>query len=272
MNPRTELVHLATATQVHTGSHLTRDPPNAGRHQLPQSLCEYTARPLGRTSSIRPRHDIPSPSPASSPPPPRRALLLDPGSEMAHQPGFEPQFDPYRSDGNRPFTPDQPIFNEPLLPPAAPHLAPSEGPSTPRDSYLTNTSPANSAPLLGTGEKGLADAGNFSASRSKPLHKKPLIWLLAIVGLALVAAAVVVPVYFTVIKPKNNSVSSNNGSNSDDPPVHQPPSSKISGGDGSTITAEDGTQFTYTNPFGGICEYSVNLLHHEVSKDNSRAL
>jgi hypothetical protein len=80
--------------------------------------------------------------------------------------------------------------------------------------------------------------------------------------------AVIVPVYFTVIKPKNNTVNggtNNNGSNdngngdNNNNPTHQPPTSKISGGNGSTVTTDDGTQFTYINQFGGICEWSLNF-------------
>ena len=185
---------------------------------------------------------------------------------MAQQPDPEPQSDPLRPDSHRPLTPDQPIFNEPLLPPAAPYLAPSEGTPTPRDSYVTNNSAANSGPLLeGAGEKDLADPGTFAANKSKPFHKRPLVWALAAIGLGLIATAVVVPVYFTVIKPNNRSVSggaggSNNGDNNNTTSSHQPPTSGNSGGDGSTITTEDGTQFTYSNPFGGICESAVNFL------------
>jgi len=183
---------------------------------------------------------------------------------MAHQPSSEPQLDPYRSGSNRSLTPeDQPIFNEPLLPPTAPYLTPSDSTSTPRHSYITNNSAVNSALLLeGVGEKDLADPGTFTAKKSKPLHKRPLIWALAAIALALIIVAVVVPVYFTVIKPKNNTVTSGNGgSNNGDPTTtHQPPTSTNSGGDGSTITTENGTQFTYSNPYGGICESTSNFL------------
>ena len=185
---------------------------------------------------------------------------------MAHQPGFEPQFDPYRSDVQRSVTPDQPhpAFNEPLLPPSAPYLAPSEGALTPRDSYAASNSVTNSTALLpGVGEKGLTHRGDFTARGSKPLRKKPLIWVLAAAALLLIAAAVVVPVYFTVIKPKNNTVSGgtggSNGGGDPNNPTHNPTNS-ISGGDGSTITAEDGSQFTYSNPYGGICGSSSNFL------------
>lgn len=178
---------------------------------------------------------------------------------MEHQHGSESPFNPSRSD-----TPDQPVFNEPLLPPAAPFFAPSEGSPTPRDSYLTNNSATHSAPLLPeVGEKDLPDPRNLTGSGSKPLHKRPLIWALAVAAVALIAVAVIVPVYFVVIKPKNNTVTggdsnspNDNGNGNNNGPTHQPPTSKTSGGNGSTITTQDGTKFTYINPFGGICGWS----------------
>ena len=187
---------------------------------------------------------------------------------MDHQLGVEPQLHPQTSDAQLSFTPDQPIFNEPLLPPSAPYLAPSEGTSTPRDSYINSVansaagSPDNSARLLG--EKDLTLPSAFVAKTSKPLHKKPLLWALAAVAVALIATAVVVPVYFTVIKPKNNSVSGGN-SNGNNPtasptPTHTPPTGGISGGNGSTILAADGTEFTYLNPYGGICKFTRKFL------------
>lgn len=193
---------------------------------------------------------------------------------MAYQPGPEPQFDPYRSDILRSHTPDQPVFHEPLLPPTARYLDPSVGPSTPRQSYATNNSvnnsannsTNNSAPLLpGVREKGFADPSTFMNRKSQPFYKKPLVWVIAAVGVALVAAAVVVPLYFTVIKPKNNtsvtggsggSDNGTNGTNPDDSPTNQPPANGISGGDGSTIKTDNGSEFLYTNPYGGICESS----------------
>lgn len=187
---------------------------------------------------------------------------------MAHQPDSELQPDSQRSDPNLPLTPDRPIFNEPLLPPAAPYLAPSEGTSTPRDSYITSNSAVNSAPLLaGVREKDPADSNTFTANKPKPFHKRPLIWALSAIAVALIAAAVVVPVYFTVIKPKNNTVTGGTGgSDNNDPstitPTHDPPTSTNSGGDGSLIKAEDGTEFTYSNPYGGICESTPNFLPH----------
>ncbi|KAF9783864.1 glycoside hydrolase family 5 protein [Thelephora terrestris] len=177
---------------------------------------------------------------------------------MEHTAGSESPINPSRSE-----TPDQPVFNEPLLPPAAPFLAPSEGSPTPRDSYLTTNSVTPSATpsaalLPDDGEKDLPDQGDSTAAnRSQPLHKRPLIWALAVAAVALIAVAVIVPVYFVVIKPKNNNVTGGNsngtnGNGNPNSPTHQPPSNGITGGNGSTIITADGTQFTYINPFGGI--------------------
>jgi glucan 1,3-beta-glucosidase len=182
-------------------------------------------------------------------------FLVDPGLEMEHSHGSETPLNLSRSH-----TPDQPVFNEPLLPPAAPFLAPSESSPTPRDSYLTN----NSAPLLPEdGEKDLPPLRNLSGRGSKPLHKRPLIWALAAAAIALIVVAVIVPVYFVVIKPKTNTVDGNSNSPNDNgngngkpSPTHQPPTNNTSGGNGTTITTQDGTQFTYINQFGGICKWS----------------
>ncbi|KAI0639516.1 glycoside hydrolase [Trametes polyzona] len=92
----------------------------------------------------------------------------------------------------------------------------------------------------------------------------------SILALAIVVIAVVVPVYFAVVKPKQNHTTSNNSASgaAADPPdssasdsgsnqSSNTPSSRvvISGGDGSTVTMDDGSTFTYSNPHGGIWYY-----------------
>jgi hypothetical protein len=94
------------------------------------------------------------------------------------------------------------------------------------------------------------------------------------IGIAILAAvilAVILPVYFTVIKPKqqNNHVNSSSGSSgpgTENPAGEGPigggkddpasPTGATSGGDGSTVIAEDGSTFTYENKFGGFCEFT----------------
>ncbi|KAI0764318.1 glycoside hydrolase [Trametes elegans] len=98
----------------------------------------------------------------------------------------------------------------------------------------------------------------------KPLYKRPWFWLAALGLLAVVVIAVVVPVYYTVVKPnQHNSVStgaasgsssntagsSPNGSRTSAAPPVQ--TAVTTGGDGSTVTMEDGKTFVYKNQFGG---------------------
>ncbi|KAI0628401.1 glycoside hydrolase [Trametes polyzona] len=110
-----------------------------------------------------------------------------------------------------------------------------------------------------------ARSADFASRR--PFYKRAMFWLLSVAALAVVLVAVIVPVYFTVIKPnKHNSnlsgASSNAGSQSNGNQGATPTSTAkpvqtavTTGGDGSTVTMEDGTTFTYKNQFGG---YWVN--------------
>ncbi|OSC98799.1 glycoside hydrolase family 5 protein [Trametes coccinea BRFM310] len=134
--------------------------------------------------------------------------------------------------------------------------------STPRDDapMLSHSGSAEAV----TKESYSNESSDFGAT--KPLIKRPWVWIVAATGiLAVVVVAVVVPVYFTVVKPNhNNSVKSGTASGSDTngsgnaavgsgtasatAPVQ---TAVTTGGDGSTVTMEDGTTFTYKNQFGG---------------------
>ena len=127
---------------------------------------------------------------------------------------------------------------------------------------LLGTSPRNSfprssgVPLVSETEKGLEEDEPNQPEPRKPLFKRRVFWLAAVAALVVVALAVVLPLYFTVIKPKNATSNGSNNPDSTQPtPTNNPDSPKglTTGGDGSTITTENGTQFTYHNPFGGFC-------------------
>lgn len=84
--------------------------------------------------------------------------------------------------------------------------------------------------------------------------KRGLIIAGSILAAVIVLIAIVVPVYFVVIKPKSSNNSAANPSNptSTSTSNGKPASAAVvTGGDGSTITTEDGTTFTYSNAFGG---------------------
>lgn len=86
--------------------------------------------------------------------------------------------------------------------------------------------------------------------------KRGLIIAGSILAAVIVLVAIVVPIYFVVIKPKSSSSDNSSGSPSSPTSTStsssgQPASDVVTGGNGSTITMEDGTTFTYLNPFGG---------------------
>lgn len=140
---------------------------------------------------------------------------------------------------------------------------------TPSSIYKGDGSaPGDSSTALGAGkELGNSSDGAGSATEAgeERQRKKRPILLFALIGLAIlviVVLAVVLPVYFKVIKPKNDNSSSSSSSSSGDathtghtatPTETAAPTLPTTGGDGSTITTEDGTTFTYANTFGGIC-------------------
>lgn len=154
-----------------------------------------------------------------------------------------------------------------LDPPRASYLE-SDTPGTPRDSYAP-PSHNNSGPLISTVGKAEADGYPEEEPRPTKPKRRPLFFvLLGFVILAIIVLAVILPVYFTVIKPKqrSNQLGDTTGSSTNStPPGNSPvgggsgnngsPKGATTGGDGSTILAEDGSTFTYNNKFGGFCKF-----------------
>jgi len=107
------------------------------------------------------------------------------------------------------------------------------------------------------------------AMYASPKSKRK-VWLIAgAAGAAVLVIVVVVGVYFGVVKPHNNAstasggtsagASSNSGGSSSSGSSGSSKSNlAVSGGDGSTVTMEDGTTFTYNNPFGGTWYWDEN--------------
>ena len=86
--------------------------------------------------------------------------------------------------------------------------------------------------------------------------KRVLLWgAIAALAAVVIAVAVAVPVVLTSRNKDDSSDSSNNGGsgggNRHDGNGNNTPQGSISGGDGSEVTMEDGTTFTYVNKFGG---------------------
>lgn len=122
----------------------------------------------------------------------------------------------------------------------------------------------DSVPMSPVGHSRALNEKNDVYAPPKQKSRKKLLIAAAIVGLLLLAAAVIVPVYFTVIKPKNNSADSSSPSDDKDhtgtakPTATNTPQNVLTGGDGSVVTMEDGTKFTYRNKFGGYWYYDPN--------------
>ena len=164
-------------------------------------------------------------------------------------------------------TPEDSIFS---IPPVADgdifNSTPREGsvslqPPTPywvsRDSFA----PSADAPLVPKPERGYENGlgGNNATDRPerrKPRFRGPIIYFAVVAIAVLVVLSVVLPVYFAGIKHNTSSGRNGNPNESHTPaPTSNPenPKELTTGGDGSTVTMENGTQFTYHNQFGGFC-------------------
>jgi glucan 1,3-beta-glucosidase len=150
-----------------------------------------------------------------------QALQPDPAADS---------FSPYRDDPRSP--------SEDVL----------DGPSVPMESF--------SHPRF------LKEKQALYASPTSKSRRRNVIVLAALGGLILLIVVVVVPVYFLAIKPHSNKSSSSSPSShstaaspSSTSSPSSPKSAAVTGGDGSTVTMDDGTTFTYQNSFGGYWYY-----------------
>lgn len=91
--------------------------------------------------------------------------------------------------------------------------------------------------------------------------RRNTIILSAVGAFVLLLIAVILPVYFLAIKHNSNAAATQHSptttasSPSATSTTTPSKSGLITGGDGSTVTMEDGTTFTYHNPFGGFWYY-----------------
>ena len=115
------------------------------------------------------------------------------------------------------------------------------------------------------------------APRAKSTRK--IMILAVIVALALIIAAVVIPLYFFVIKPKpsghNNIGKATASSNAAIPSISSGAGPggnsnvRVTGGNGSIVTTENGTTFVYQNPFGGYWYWDENDPFNESARAQS---
>jgi glucan 1,3-beta-glucosidase len=97
----------------------------------------------------------------------------------------------------------------------------------------------------------------YAAPRTK--SKRKIVILASLAVLILLLLAVLIPVYFLVIRPKSNAAGSD--------PAHPTETGKngkpsvaavVTGGDGSIVTTDGGSTFTYHNSFGGYWYWDEN--------------
>ncbi|KAJ3561701.1 hypothetical protein NP233_g10033 [Leucocoprinus birnbaumii] len=126
----------------------------------------------------------------------------------------------------------------------------------PHDTYYGGD--PNAMPMSNVGQSRMLEEKRAVYAAPAAKSRKKIIILAALAGLILLALAIVIPLYFAVIRPRMNS-SSDTDSASDKPSTTGKPNTPqnriVTGGDGSVITMEDGTKFTYRNPFNGTWYY-----------------
>ncbi|KAF7977045.1 hypothetical protein HWV62_4814 [Athelia sp. TMB] len=180
-----------------------------------------------------------------------------------------------------------PMGDSGLEPPRASFFDPSSALSTPRDSYADNQSSVNDSshrlaegPLVVGGVVGSSEETEAGAAAA-PLKKQrsPLVWLGALA--VLVAVVLVVALPATLVKKHHSGAASSSsgggGSGGGNPGTGSPggsgsgsgSSAIVTGGDGSVITMADGTNFTYSNPFGGFWYYDPEDPFNNNAQPNS---
>ncbi|RPD70874.1 glycoside hydrolase [Lentinus tigrinus ALCF2SS1-7] len=152
------------------------------------------------------------------------------------------------------------------------------------DRSLTST-PGDSSPFLPPQNKETYGNDSEDPSPARPLYKRPWFWVVIFGAVAVVVLAVVLPVYFVAVKPNqhnstsgsaaSSSGSGNSGSTTGNSTSGngngsgKPQSVITTGGDGSTVTKDDGTTFTYKNSFGGYWVYDPADPFNNGARPNS---
>jgi glucan 1,3-beta-glucosidase len=100
----------------------------------------------------------------------------------------------------------------------------------------------------------------YATPRAK--SKRKIIIIATLAALILLLLAVLIPVYFAVIRPKSNTNlaagSPNSHPTSTGKNGNPSVATVVTGGDGSTVTTDDGSTFTYHNSFGGYWYWDEN--------------
>ncbi|KAF9483864.1 exo-beta-1,3-glucanase [Pholiota conissans] len=136
----------------------------------------------------------------------------------------------------------------------------------PRDSYYAEHGvPMN---VMSSGSRNMEEKrAVYAPPKAKSRRRLMIFGLIACI--ILIILAVIIPVYFFILRPSSSTKDSQNDtstssgdhtSKTSSASAAQPTASAVAvtGGDGTLITMEDGTTFTYKNPFGGTWYWDEN--------------
>ncbi|KAK2460379.1 hypothetical protein APHAL10511_007544 [Amanita phalloides] len=128
------------------------------------------------------------------------------------------------------------------------------------NAYQDDPLAADSAPrpMSPMGTSPILDEKNVRYAPPRPSSRRGRLALLALAAVVLVIVAVVIAVYFAVIKHKPTGSRDVPDGTSSTNSAKGPTNVLVTGGDGSTVTMDDGTTFVYANKHGGYWYYDQN--------------
>ncbi|KII89222.1 glycoside hydrolase family 5 protein [Plicaturopsis crispa FD-325 SS-3] len=126
--------------------------------------------------------------------------------------------------------------------------------------YYAGSPGGEGVPMSPVGRSRYLEEKRNTYAPSRTQSKRRLVILGVIAALILLILAVVIPIYFAVIKKGGSSGLSSDGSSTANPTSTSSPAAlaAVTGGDGSKVTMDDGSTFTYTNSFGGTWYWDEN--------------
>ncbi|KAI0337316.1 glycoside hydrolase [Trametopsis cervina] len=142
--------------------------------------------------------------------------------------------------------------NEPLVPPEPARfsaISPSLANTSTNTSFIGSPMAEQAEPILTTTAEPTNYDEKAAEPRARPRRRWPIIALAALVAAVVIALAVALPV--TLVHHKHSSGSGGSGSTGGSASNPESPTGAVTGGNGTLITTEDGTTFTYVNNFGG---------------------
>ena len=121
--------------------------------------------------------------------------------------------------------------------------------------------PRDDMPMSPVGQSRLLEEKRAAYVPPRVKSRRRALILGVLAALVLLIVAVIIPIYFAIIKPKTSGSQRDSNGPSPTRSSQGPIPTKVAivtGGDGSTVTMDDGTTFTYANKFGGYWYYDKN--------------